>query len=208
MADEDWYRQTRWNDRIEQAFFERLSRTRSQRDQYLVIQATTLSVQRPDVTLRLVDRYFDTKTSDFEDVRALLARAEAYRSQKKIVETVQAYKDVLRREAEFPKHQTATYLELPYFIANQSLSAEYSFALTVLEKGAEELPFPVDKFRWHASKALIAAAQNGDAEARTHARQALDAAQVRKSGFRYHQNIGLVGKEHQAVIKRLVKLAG
>lgn len=208
MANEDWYRQTRWNDRIEQAFFERLSRVRSQRDQYLVIQALTLTTQRPDVTLRLVDHYFDTRTSDFVDVRALKAKAEAYRSQNKVAETVEAYKDVLRHEAEFPDFKTTTYWELPYFIACQGLTEEYAFALSLLEEESEPAAFPVDKFLRHASKALIAAARNGDAEARTHARQALEVAQVRKSGFRYHQSIGLVGREHKAVIKRLVKLAG
>ncbi len=207
MSREDWYRNTQWNDRIEESFFAKLSRARSQCDQYLVIQALTIAPHQPEVALRLIDHYFDIRKSDFDDVTALLARAEAYRSQNNTREAVRAYKDVLYREAEFPGHKTRTYLDLPYFIACQELSGEFEFAMSVLAEGLDSVTFPVDQFIWHASKALITSAQGDDPDAKGHARKALDAAQVRKSGFRYHQNIGLVGKEHQAVIKKLVRLA-
>lgn len=38
-------------------------------------------------------------------------------------------------------------------------------------------------------------------------RQALEAAQVKSSGFRYHQDVGLVGEKHQETIKKLIRLA-
>lgn len=37
MSSEDWYRNEIWNDEIEEAFFKKLSRARSQKSQYLKI---------------------------------------------------------------------------------------------------------------------------------------------------------------------------
>ena len=59
--------------------------------------------------------------------------------------------------------------------------------------------FSLDKFKWHASFALI----NNDPE---HAKLALDAAEVKRSGFKYHQDVGLVGDEHVNVIKVLCEI--
>lgn len=75
-----WYRNERWNPAVQQDFFNRLSRSRTQRDQYLVIQALTIAEAEPEVALRLVELYFETKRSVFEDLRALLASAKAYKS--------------------------------------------------------------------------------------------------------------------------------
>ncbi len=106
------------------------------------------------------------------------------------------------------RFRSRNYLNFPYFIACNELSQEYNYALSILEKKFENLTFPVDRFYWYASNSLIAANQNRNNDAIEFAKQALEAAQVKKSGFRYHQNIGLVGKEHQKVIKKLVKLVG
>ncbi|MFN2101214.1 hypothetical protein [Altererythrobacter sp. MF3-039] len=73
----EWYRQTEWNDEIDDFFFDKLSRARSQRDQYIVIQALTLSQSFPEVALRLVDYYFETRTDDFHDGRARVAASNA-----------------------------------------------------------------------------------------------------------------------------------
>lgn len=73
----EWYRQNEWNEEIEEFFFEKLGRARSQRDQYIVIQALTLAESNPEVALRLVDYYFETRTNDFHDGRARLAASQA-----------------------------------------------------------------------------------------------------------------------------------
>jgi len=72
-----WFRQETWDEGIEQDFLARLSRSRSQRDQYLVIQALTIAKTFPSVALRLADHYFETKKDNFEDVRALSTKADA-----------------------------------------------------------------------------------------------------------------------------------
>jgi len=88
MSAEDWYRNTKWNNSIKESFFEKLSRARSQRDQYLVIQALSLAETIPQACIDLVNHYFETRKDKYEDVRALLARVKAYEKLENIEETI------------------------------------------------------------------------------------------------------------------------
>lgn len=207
MAKDDWFRNKRWNEAIETSFFEKLSRARSQGDQYLAIQALTLAKHDPHATLRLVDHYFRTRKMEFHDIQALSARARAYRALGKQAEAINAYKSILAREAEHPSHKTTTYVEFPYFVAIEQIESAYDLAVDVLETRKGDIAFPLDRFMWHAAYALIALRRDDRSLAKEHAQQALTAAGRTKSDFRYHQHVGLVGKEHQAVIDELSRLA-
>ncbi len=199
MTSVDWYRNKDWNDEIELQIYSKLKRTKSQRDQYLVIQAITLSESNPKVALRLVDEYFNSRTDKFDDVRALLAKANAYVSLRDINNAIYSYREILARENEFPNHKTNTYVDYPYFVATQKAKLEYDNAISVFNQHVERLLFPVDFFKWHAAMALI----NQDS---TQASKALDAAKIKKSGFRFHQDIGLVGNAYNDTIEQLFEL--
>lgn len=116
MPSDDWYRNKNWNEKIESDFFAKLDRARSQRDQYLVIQALTLTKNHPDISIRLVGHYFETRTKDFDDVRALLAKAQAHLELGEIDSAMETFRAVLARETEFPKHQTTAYVDYPYIV--------------------------------------------------------------------------------------------
>ena len=200
MSSNDWYRNKDWNKSIEENFYSKLKRARTQKFQYMVIQSLTLTEKHPEISLRLVDEYFKSRKDKFDDVRALLAKADAFFTLGDLEECISAYKDVLNREREFPNHQTSVYLDYPYLVANQKIEKEYTNALEVLNENVDRLTFPLDHYKWHASIALI----NNDA---SEANKALEAAKVKKSGFRFHQNVGLVGKEHTKTIKNLCKIS-
>ena len=200
MSSDDWYRNKNWNASIEEHFYSKLKRARTQRDQYLVIQALTLADNHPEVSLRLVNEYFESRKDQFADVRALLAKANAYRTLNDLDGCISAFKEVLGREREFPNHQTGVYLDYPYLVATQKIENEYANALDVLNEHVDRLTFPLDHYKWHASKALI----NNDG---SEAQKALEAAKVKKSDFRFHQDVGLVGKEYEKTIKHLCKIS-
>ena len=196
---DDWYRNKVWNKKVEDKFFTKLDRARSQRDQYLVIQALTLSRIEPNITLNLTKLYFETKKSDFENVRALLANVNAFKTLGLTNEVSKNYQAILEREKEFPKHKTTSNVDYPYWVATQEILKEYQNALDVLTNDNEQILFPIDRFKRYSALAII----NND---ESYARKALDVAEVKKSGFRYHQNVGLVGKEHNGTIKKLIKI--
>ena len=200
VSSDDWYRNEDWNETIEEHFYSKLKRARTQRDQYLVIQALTLADKHPKVSLRLVDEYFESRKEQFDDVRALLAKANAFIKLDDRERCVATYKEILQREREFPNHQTGAYLDYPYLVATQKIEGEFDNALEVLNENIDRLTFPLDYYKWHASKAIIC---NDGLEAK----KALDVAKVKRSGFRFHQDVGLVGKEHQETIKQLCKIS-
>lgn len=199
MSSDDWYRNREWNESIEEHFYSKLKRARTQRDQYLVLQALALADNHPKVTLRLVSEYFESRKCQFDDVRALLAKANAYIALNDIDKCISAFKEVLGREREFPQLQTDIYLDYPYLVATRKLNQEYVNAIKVLDEHIGRLTFPLDYFKWHAAKALI----NNDG---LEAQRALDAAKVKRSGFRFHQDVGIVGKEYEKTIKHLCKI--
>jgi hypothetical protein len=199
VSSDDWYRNNTWNDEIEALFYEKLKRARSQKYQYIVIQASYLTDSFPVISLRLVNEYFETRTDKFEDVRAYWAQSLAFMTIGEIGKSMESYRAILKCEDEFPNHQTTAYVDYPYIVATKGIASEYQNALSVLIKYQSRLIFPLDKFKWHASFALI----NKDCE---HATKALDVAKVKRSGFRFHQDVGLVGKEHVNVIKALCKV--
>ncbi|USD64076.1 hypothetical protein [Vibrio sp. SCSIO 43136] len=200
MSSEDWYRNEDWNEAIEKAFYSKLKRARTQRYQYLVIQALSLSGNHPDVTLRLVEEYFEIRIDASEDVRALLAKASAYKKLNQLDNCISTYKEIIKREKASNTYQTQAYLDYPYLVATQKIESEYTEASNVLRECFEQLTFPLDYFKWHTTFAII----NHDS---LEAQKALDVAQIKRSGFRFHQSLGLVGKEHERAVRILRKLS-
>lgn len=201
----DWYRSTKWDDAIAEAFEARLRRSRD-KAQYLLIQATALEDTHPSVSLALLDRYFALGDS-FHVSQAHVVRAKALLASGRIEEALAAYEAALQSEVERPFLLTTACLDLPFLIATLSLRDRYSRALELLAAHRDRVVFPRERFQWHAAHALIAADGHNADLAVAHARQAVDAAGAEHSGFRYHPDVGLVGESDLRVVARLQELA-
>jgi tetratricopeptide (TPR) repeat protein len=202
----DWFRNIEWNDEIESAFNRKLSRSKMQ-EQCIRVQASTLAKSHPEVSLKLLDRYFDMP-DDFYHAQAYCDKATALLALGRIDEAVESYDAAIAREEEFPQLQTQAHLELPFTVAVGKLSAQYPRALEVLGKYEDRLLFPVDYFKWHTAHALIAADQDQPESAIDHAREALAAADRKHSGFDSHPKAGLVAGrfgEVKVTLKELVQ---
>jgi tetratricopeptide (TPR) repeat protein len=197
----DWLRNTTWNASIERAFDDKLRRAR-RKEQYLRIQACTLARSHPDIALKLLDRYF-ALPNDFDHAQAHVDRATAYLALGRVLDALAAYEDALTRESVFPKLKTEAYIGFPYLAETRDIRAQYARALELLLKHKSRLMFPVDHFRWHTARALIAAAARDTETANLHSQQALEAAAREHSGFRYHPSVGLVTEHYDEIVERL-----
>ncbi len=159
----EWYRNTDWNDEIEADFFARLARARSQRDQYLVIQAIHLAEIQPETTLRLVDLYFETRTDDFHDPRARRAASAAHFALGGYAEALDNYLAILDdRDAQRDIH-VGSPLQFAFLAARHRSEPHYARALELLS----ELPLPGEqqadaRFRHAAARAILNAETGRD----------------------------------------------
>jgi tetratricopeptide (TPR) repeat protein len=206
LSRHDWCRNTEWNADIEAAFFAKLRRARDKK-QYLRIQACTIAKRQPQVALRLLDEYF-ALGEHFDHAQAHVDRATARLALAETEKAIESYEAALAFEGRKPNFRTQAYIDLPFVIASQSITARYEQALDLLQRHKSRLTFPVDVFRWDAAYALIASQVDLPDVAQSHAQSALDAAGKEHSGFRFHPTIGLVTQEYDELCQKLSAIAG
>ncbi|MFN7924160.1 MAG: hypothetical protein U0Q16_28925 [Bryobacteraceae bacterium] len=177
-----------------------------EKQQYLRIQAWTLTESQPEVALALLDEYF-ALGAHFDMAQAFVDRAKACLSLDQVDDAIRSYQAALARESEYASLKTQAYIELPYLIATRSIERLFPVALKLLWDHRQRLIFTVDHFRWQAAMAFLAAGTD-PGTAQTRAKLALEIASREHSGFRYHPTVGLVGPEHDGVLRSLSALAG
>ena len=203
---EDWYRNKTWSAEIERHFFQKLARARSQKAQYLRIQASYLSLCHPEIALNLLDRYFSLE-DHFDLAQAYVDQAHSYVALGNNEAAAGAFVKALAREEAFPNLKTSAGFEFPLFVAEHEMRERYDFALHIIERSREMAMFPVDKFRNAAAAALIYSALRRDQEAKEFAILGLQYAQLTHSPFPRHASLGLVGHEHIELREKLHRLA-
>ena len=195
MGRHDWYRNTTWDAQIEADFFARLQRARTQKSQYLRIQASSLRERHPDVALRLLEQVFAVGDA-FDLAPALVDRAHALLALGQVDAAMESFEQAIAREQEFPGIRTHAWLDLPFEIATRGLRARYDRAFELLEAFKPRLMWPRDGFRWHAAAALMQRDRGALELAQAHAREALAEAGRDDSGFAHHPDLGLVGDDY------------
>ena len=205
MTANAWFRNSRWNEDIAGVFEQRLKRAR-RKGQYLRIQASSLANTEPKVALQLLDRYF-ALGDDFDLAQGHVDRARAFLALGEQELAFESFECALEREREFPKMQTLAPLEFPYLIAIHGVRGRFEQALSILASIDLQLMlmFPIDRFKYHAAKALILVGSDPSA-AKAAGLKALEAAGADHSGFRYHPSVGLVRDGQTQVISRLLSI--
>jgi tetratricopeptide (TPR) repeat protein len=155
-----------------------------------------------------LDQYFGLG-GDLEQAEAHFYRARAYIALRDVQAAILSFDAVLAREEAFPNFQTWAFLELPVLIAIGRRRELYDRAIEILRSRKSRLTFPVQHYKWHGALALILHEQGWATEAQNAAKQALEAAEMTHSGYRYHPNVGLVGDTTDDELgTRLRKIAG
>jgi tetratricopeptide (TPR) repeat protein len=207
LTRDGWFRNNSWNAEIEKAFNERLRRSRD-KWQYLRIQASYLTETHPAAALRLLDDYF-ALGEHFDQAQAHVEQARAHLTFGNIDLAVGCYEAALERELKLPNYKTQAHIKLPLLIATRKLTEHYSRAISILDANQARLAFPVERYRAHGARALILHDLGKSSEARESANAAIAAASETRSGFRYHQELGLVtsvddelGRQLKAIAQR------
>ena len=199
----DWYRRETWDDEIEQEFFARLKKTRSQRDQYLAIQVISLAQPHPEVSIRLAQHYFETRTGNFNDTRVLAAQGNAHRMLGNAEDALASYQAALARQRKYPSFNAVSGTTIAYYIATEEWEDHYDLALSLLEEDTGGSIWPVAVYSWNAAMALIMSAKSKHDDARRFSLGALEAASVRQTDLTYHRELGLVDESFAPIIKKL-----
>ncbi len=208
MGRDDWYRNKDWSAATESAFRQKLARGRSGRPQYLLIQAGYLADDYPSAALALIEEYFATG-DEFHMSMAFCTQAEAYQSLQRIDEAIEAYKQALRWEDAHPRMISPARTYYPKLVAEHRLTDEYDYALDTSTNRFEpsDHAFPIERYHWNGSNALIASELGHAAEAQEFAERALRAAAELESPFRFHKHVGLVRSTDDEFGRRIKRLA-
>jgi hypothetical protein len=211
MRSKDWFRRTTWSDEDRAAFFARLVRSRGafHKAQYLRIQAHTLAETRQEPLVRaalgLLDRLFVESPDPSQLAAARFLAAKCHELLGNLDEAVNQFRLALTAKAQHRGLDPNTALEYPWFIIEHELTSLYDEAIETL--AAAHLAFPVQVFKAAAVRAVVAENHRDHRAASRHAHEALEAAGLKEAPFRYHRELGLVGREYERIIERMSKLA-
>ena len=206
MARDDWFRNRQWTPEIETKFFDKLARARNigTRGQYLRIQAVSLIDSLPDVSLRLLDKYFGLG-DHFEAGLAHRIRGDARRALGQMQKALDDYDAALKHD-KTSNFKSGAELSFALLVAEEKVSSQYERAMTLANPFRTNPTFPVERFLACAVRAIIFSDTLRHVEAADSASEALTAAGIVHSGFRYHPTVGLVGSRHEALIGRMRQL--
>lgn len=209
----DWFRRSTWTPSDRDDFEARLRRARAlSRAQYLRIQAVHLmDAGRDDLVvpaLELLERAIATDPNGLEVALAEHLRAGCYERTGDVLLAVEAYRKSIAAQGSRPSLQTDAVLDFAILIAERNLATLASEAANLLDSHpADQRLFPVQRFKYHAARALLNH-DRGGVTAAEDARRALDEANASHSGLRYHSGLGLVGPHHERLVARLKPLVG
>ncbi len=212
MGKEDWYRRKTWTTLDQSEFFERLNRSRSafHKAQYLRIQAYILheaGLSKP--ALDLLDIVFERYPEDSELSSCYLQAAEARAHLGEIEAAVNAFRQSIAAQRNYPNSRNLCWLDYGYFVVEKNLTNLYSEVFAVFEEFVEEegMMFASSGYKFFATLALIAASRGERVAARDMAVRALEMSEVKSSGFRYHPKVGLLRKTDFTLEEKLTRLA-
>ena len=208
----EWYRRRTWSAEDATEFEEKLSRARSQRCEYLRIQALTLIAEgdrelaEPAIVLAQRALQEDPGGIFCPELFCIIARASAILGQEG--DTIEYYRQAVDAEGK-GKIRCCAYLEFAWFVVTQGISRLYNEVLKLVGESMEQpdLTFPVAQYKYFGVLACVSEALGDRDNAVRMARNAIKAANKEASPFSRHPRSGLVESKHTAIFEKLERLA-
>ena len=211
----DWFRRHSWTKADQAEFFARLGRsgTPFHKAQYARIQAYELhqagGARYAREALELLDMIVESWMGDAQRGSVHHQRAECLRDLGRDAEAIQAYCDTFAEQRRSPSDLTNAHLDFAWWISASGKRDLFDEAMSVLEEFSRDagITFPASVYLAEGARALIQYARGDRDGASIHARQALDAAELKHSGLRYHPTVGLVRRRDDSTHARLTSIA-
>jgi hypothetical protein len=213
----EWFRKQTWSEADRADFEKRLARARPRkRAQYIRIQALHLAGTGDAGVLRAALGLLERVTTDYADDKVQFAQAHAQKADchwrlGEFELAVKAYRDTFAAERAFPNALTNAWLEFGWRVVRSDRRDLFAEVDALFEERSRDdrwsIPFPVQKYWFHAVRALLADVRGQRPEAAAHARAALDAARMTEAPFRYHREVGLVRVVDADLVRKLSGLA-
>jgi len=209
----DWFRKTTWSPSDEGDFYQRLSRSRGQRPEYLRIQAATLAATGDSTVSapakQLAHQYLEENPEGLFRSQAYLSIAKASETANEIDDAIGAYRAATDIEKHDSRARTAAHIDFLWFVATQERRELFKEAMATTEESLQDtdLTFPAARFRYFGAIALISHSFGDHVHARRMAENALEAAGS-QSPFSRHPDVGTVGDNYPAIRRVLERLAG
>lgn len=214
MGREDWYRRESWTQADQDAFWQRLSRSRASfhRAQYLRIQAAYLEgAGILDAAVSLLEKALLEEPDGTEVAQIHHQLATCCEKQCRLPEAFEHLRSALAAEVRRPNWQTGASLTFGRIAVESGSSHLYEEVLQILTAYAERRSsgVRVASARYlHAAIMALIHQHFGDAtQAGEFARLALSAASETRSPFRNHPQFGLVTDKDTRLYEMVARLA-
>ncbi len=211
MSKTDWYRRETWTSDDRREFFSRHKRAHEHnKPQYLRIQAWHLEqTGKPELinaALELLNLMIEKYPSPIQLASAHHQRATCLEAIRRHDEAIEAYRDAMQAQREFPNVKTNAALDFGMFAVRHRHAMLYDEVLATLEEFIEDLRFPYEQYQFNAILAMIASHDGDNLEAKRCARRAMAAYARKDSGLRYHPRVGLVTEPNGEILNMLKDL--
>jgi len=219
MGRDDWYRNESWNSEIEEAFEAKLKRCRSQKSQYLLIQASYLLCSKDKTTINaglcMMERFFNEYPNEISDrIRAWQFLGDYYMRSKDYSNAEIYFQKILDycRTKKFYSFDRQTELKIAEIILITDQTQRFDEAYMILQNfpsiGPERTFFNNQLFYYHDLAARLCFTMKKLSEAKQHALKAIELAQIKEPQLPRHPTVGLVdaSKKQINVLKQIAKI--
>lgn len=194
----DWYRCQTWSKTDEENFFIKLNRAKKDnRAQYLKIQAVELVETKDLKLLDVAETLLQKMLIDYPGEKIFRAEAlrtlgDIYKIRNDYDKAISYYKEALDFEKKFPETETNAYLGYSELVIKTNLTSLFPKVERILKKQEPELFLPEEKYKVYCMLAILSKYRNLPKKAGQYAKLAEENAGAKKSGLRYHKDLGLV----------------
>jgi tetratricopeptide (TPR) repeat protein len=213
MSTAAWYTRSTWSAADADDFWARIARKRNpaMRAQLIRIQAEHLEkAGQIDAAVALLDQVLTQYPDSFDIAQVHHQLATCRERQGRVVDSMHHLRAALAVENAKPNYKTGAWLTFGRIVAEHRLRELYPEFLAILQSRDDLAPgivFPVERYLLSASLAIICESRGERTAAVEHARKAIAAAELTRSGLRYHPTVGLVQEKDTPLYASVARIA-